>query len=85
MLRPEKFKRSRRRRFMETLKRRMRMIGTSVMHADPQSVTQRWIAKMASTHGKPCSCYLCTRSRAYHGPPIGDRRRLDRELPDPQA
>ena len=75
MLRHEKFKRSRRRGLMATLKRRMRMIGASIMHSEPQTLTARWVAKMAETHGKPCSCYICSPKREHQGPPISERRR----------
>jgi hypothetical protein len=68
-------KRSLRRHAAHVIKRRMRELGSTVMHVGSESLTPRWIGQMAATHGKPCSkpgC--CGNPRTVAGPPFAERR-----------
>ena len=70
-------KRSIRRHHQQVAKERARFIGRVVWKIGVEFVTDRWVAQMAETHGRPCSCYLCSRRRSLNGPPISDLRRMD--------
>jgi hypothetical protein len=41
---------------------------------DPSGVDEHWLHQMAETHGKPCSCKLCSHGRRWNGPTIAEKR-----------
>lgn len=43
---------------------------------NPKDVDPRNIGKVASTHGKPCSCWMCGNPRRYFGELTVQERRF---------
>ena len=42
---------------------------------DPEDINPRNIGKIASTHGKPCSCYMCGNPRRHFKEPTIQERK----------
>jgi len=55
------------------VKSRMRKIGRRWFQ-NRSLVTNKWVGTMASTHGKPCSCYGCGNRRNTVGPTVQECR-----------
>jgi hypothetical protein len=71
-----------RRHLFAKIKWRMAKMGKQVYHLDEAEITPKWVAHMAETHGKPCSCPLCGHHRRYQGPRPSEKRHL---VEDPVA
>lgn len=71
-----KAKRAQRRHSVERMKARMRFLGTHIWSMAQEWVTEKWVANMVETHGKPCSCLGCSNRRAWHGAPASELRRF---------
>jgi hypothetical protein len=49
-------------------------LGYSDSYGSRTDPSEKWLGGMVSTHGRPCSCYLCGNRRRFFGPSIAERR-----------